>query len=61
MKGGLGACFVMRKEKGSPVLEVRTEGTVYSAAIQPAEYNEVLKLCLDLQRIERDAVIVNRK
>jgi hypothetical protein len=50
--------IVMTKKRGSPVLEVQKQIQVHSAVIGPAEYGEFLNFCLELKRIESDAVIL---
>jgi len=61
LKSRFGNCRIaIAKKGGSPVLEVEKSVHVHSMAIQPAEYNEFLKFCLELKRIEYDIVILRK-
>jgi hypothetical protein len=61
VKSRFGNCRIaMTKKSGSPVLEVEKSVQVHSMIIQPAEYDEFLKFCLELKRMEYDMVILKK-
>ena len=61
LKSRFGNCRVsIAKKGGSPVLEVEKSVQVHAMAIQPAEYNEFLKFCLELKRIEYEIIILRK-
>jgi len=54
-----GSCrVVIAKKGGSPVLEVKKEIHVKAALIERGDYNEFVKFCLELKKIENETVIL---
>lgn len=61
VKSRFGNCrIIITKKTGSPVLIVEKEIHIDPMTIRPIEYNDFMNFCLELQRIENDAVLLKK-